>query len=61
VSRTVTLRYAATRALPPITIRARPVDNIVAVTVPRSAPLARRPTMTWRADNGAVIKTFHTL
>ena len=63
---TVALRYPAvhgsdSRALPAVTITARPVDNIVAVTVPRSGRSARTLTMIWRAANGRLIKTFARL
>ena len=65
---TITLHYPAalasgpgTHALPAITITAKPIDNIVAVTVPRSGRLAQTPDMTWRSANGHMIKTFNGL
>ena len=66
----VTLRYPAGRASgysakisPPVTITTAPVDNMVVVSVPRSAgggPIWV-PTMIWRAANGHIIKTFDRL
>lgn len=66
----VTLRYPAGRASgyspkisPPFTITTAAVNNMVVVTVPRSAgggPI-RAPTMIWRAANGHVIRTFDRL
>ena len=66
----VTLRYPAGRASgyskkisPPITITTAPVNNLVVVSVPRSAgggPIWT-PTMIWRAADGHIIKAFHRL
>ena len=58
---TVTLHYPAGRASgyspkisPPVTITARPVNNLVVVIVPRSNPL-QEGTMTWRGAGGHLI------
>jgi hypothetical protein len=66
----VTLQYPAGRASgysakvsPPFTVTSAPVNNMLVVTVPRSAgggPIWA-PTMTWRAAHGRIIRTFHTL
>ena len=66
---TITLHYPAGRAggfshemLPAFTTTTRVVNNIVDVIVPRAGERARSSmTMTWRAANGTVIRTFHTL
>jgi hypothetical protein len=67
---TVTLEYPAGRASgyspkisPPFTVTTRPVGNEVVVRVPRSAgggPIGK-PTMTWRAGDGHILRTFHRL
>lgn len=66
----VTLDYPAGRASgysplvsPPFTITTAPVGNELVVTVPRSAgggPIWR-PTMTWRASDGRVLRRFDRL
>ncbi len=66
----VTLRYPAGRASgyspkisPPVTLKAPVVNNEVVVRVPRSSggSTIQAVTMTWRAADGHVIKTFNTL
>jgi hypothetical protein len=66
----VTLRYPAGRASgysrqisPPVTITTAPVNNMLVVSVPRSAgggPIWA-PTMIWRAANGHIVRTFNKL
>jgi hypothetical protein len=65
----VTLRFPAGPAngfrknviSPAATVTTNPVGSLVAVKVPRSGGTIGQATMTWRAANGHVIKTFSRL
>jgi hypothetical protein len=46
---------------PAVTVTTSPVGNVVVVRVPRSGGTIGRATMTWRAANGHIIKTFNRL
>ena len=66
---TVTLRYRARhigglgrRILPALTVTGHAVNNAVVVSVPRTSAQAQTiQSMTWRAANGSIIKTFSRL
>ena len=66
---TVTLHYPAGKIGgfdrhhgPAFTITTHAVDNLLVVSVPRSGNRLMAPmTMTWRATNGTIVKTFGRL
>jgi len=66
---TATLHYPAgtiggfdRKHAPPLTITTTVVGNLIVVTVPRAGNRLNAPmTMTWRATNGTVVKTFSRL